>query len=88
MRCRPWNREFTYDVPEEEEEPGEKEDNGKSDPSAIFLSNWGSSALWKNLISFDVNDNMLAAINSIKNKKYWFSGKWSKNLTLIDTRKK
>lgn len=66
VRCRKWN--FTHDMSEEEEEPGEWEDNGKSDPSAIFLSNCRAPTLQKYLISFDVSDNMLAALSSIKKK--------------------
>jgi hypothetical protein len=46
----------------------------------LFLSNWRASTLRKYLISFDVNENMMAALNSIKNKKYWFSRNRSNNL--------
>jgi hypothetical protein len=62
------DEKFTSDVSKEEE--WEEEDNGgKSELPATFLSVMeGIDTVRKHLMKFDVNDNTMAALNSIKNE--------------------
>jgi hypothetical protein len=73
-----------------EDEEGEEEGGGKSEPPATFLSALGDiHTVRKYLIKSDVKDNPMAALSSIENKVYRVQQKANEQqLTLMDMWKK
>jgi hypothetical protein len=79
------DEKFTSGVSEEDDDDG-----GKSEPPASFLSALeGTDTVRKYLMKFDVDDNTMAALSSIKNKVYRVQQKAKQQLlTLMDIWKK